>query len=216
MKWLLENLGFAIVMVIAVVSFIRSALRALKNPDENAGQRRLRPEEDPEAAERTRRIQEEIRRKIAERRGVSSPAADRSPTFSERVETVRERIPPLVRPQPTPSLDPFGGPMRKILREFEREREPTPAAVLFDQGQNAEDALARQRALDEQLRALEAARATEQRRAAELAATRAERRSSQPAGAARGRELHDLLRNKSELRRAFLLREILDRPVGLR
>ena len=160
-----------------------------------------------EQAERTRRVQEEIRRKIAERRG---SAADVRPS-----PTVRERIPPLVRPAQTPPLDPFGGPMRRIIRELEaaaeKRLEPQP-----DPEEAARAAvLERQQRLAAEMRALESARLAQQRRAGEIAVAAA-KAPSRIARFPAGGDVRAGLRDPRELRRAVVLREILGAPVGFR
>src|SRR6185369_11522014 len=60
-----------LVVILAVVSVIRNAAKMVRKAGEqrSASQPRFPADYDPALAERTRRIQEEIRRKIAERRG---------------------------------------------------------------------------------------------------------------------------------------------------
>ena len=88
----------------------------------------------------------------------------------------------------------------------EREFAATNAAVLE-----------RQQQLADQMRALEAARVLEQRRAVQVTAalkTESESERGMLVGS-RGGLLADL-RDPSSLRRAFVLREVLGPPVGLR
>lgn len=225
MKWLLENLGLVVVVLVATVSFLRGVFRTLKG-DADAPPRRIPPKfEDPEAAERTRRVQEEIRRKIAERRAAAEAAErgsyEQPGPAREVFEAPRERIPPLVRPTQTSPLDPFGGPMRKIVRKLEEAAEAAERKFEMSDDGAAQAALERQRRLEEQMRALEAARAAEERRAAEIAAAHKEERSTvrvlremrvpSPVLAVKAQ-----LRDPAELRRAILLREVLGPPVGLR
>jgi hypothetical protein len=187
-------------------------------------QRRVPPQmHDPEVAERTRRVQEEIRRKIAERRAAAE-AAERG-TFEQQpgpapevFEAPRERIPPLVRPSRMPPVDPFGGPLRKleeVLESAKRKLEPVDESA-------TQAALERQRRLGEEMRALEAARLAQERRAAEITAAvhKEERASARGLRETRvrvpGNVLREQLRDPAELRRAILLREVLGTPVGLR
>jgi len=115
-----------------------------------------------------------------------------------------------------PPLDPFGGPMRKILKEIERAAQPeTPPQ--YDPTVPEKAALERQKALQEQLKTLEAARVAEQRRAAELAASRQAMRAPALAGATfEPGDLRARLRDPKELRRTIVLRELLGPPVALR
>ncbi len=148
-------------------------------------------------AERTRRVQEEVRRKIAERRG--RPAEDPSMAESRPAsvsggwrEIVERRI-------AAPStLDPFGGPGRRVVK-------PSPAPERFPPADPDDPAvLERQRRLAAMSRAVEPV----------------------PALPAFGTALDAQpvvispwlaeLREPAGVRRAILLREILGPPVGLR
>ncbi len=171
-----------LVIVLAVVSMIRNAAKAVRRTGEQPATPRSPADYDPALAERTRRIQEEIRRKIAERRG-----------------TVLASEPFPVGPRMEP-------PVISTDERAEREFTAGDAAIME-----------RQQQLANQMRALEVARTTEGRRAAQVteglkteAASRTglltEARASLLAG----------LRDPTELRRAFVLREILNPPVGLR
>lgn len=216
-EWALENLGVVVVVLLGVFSFLRSLVKAAGNREQPLAKPRPRGAEDPEAAERTRRIQEEIRRKIAERRGTTVDAPAAPPVVFEQPaepEERRERIPPLVRPREVSPVDPFGGPMRKIIRKIEEAAQEPQWRPMEDAETAA--ALERQRKLEEQMRALEAARAAEQRRAAELAARRAEREMREATPSTHGGSLRGELRDPQALRRAFVLREVLGTPVGLR
>jgi len=108
--------------------------------------------------------------------------------------------------------------MRRIVREI---REAAEKQLEPERDRGREEAahkavLARQEKLAEEMRALEAARATEQRRAAELMTVQREGRAAVARGAAVLPGLGEQLRDPRELRRAFLLREVLGAPVALR
>lgn len=145
---------------------------------------------DPEQAERVRRIQEEIRRKIAERRG--------------------ELAPPPPMPVPAPVVlkerEPVAPPPLRPLR---------PDAFAHDDSA----ALERQRKLVEEMELLDRRR-RETRRLAET--TFATQRQTAAAVADGPRVIGGMpslaaeLRNPRALRRAVLLREVLDKPVALR
>jgi hypothetical protein len=145
---------------------------------------------------RTRRIQEEIRRKIAERAGggpitLPPPAPEPPPLFREQTLAPRP-----VATEPT-------------LRDFRRESVPPPVMA----PSNHAAVLERQQELAEQLRILEETRRTTQRKAALVAAATA-KDTVHPFGP-RGDLLADL-RGARNLRRAMVLREVLGPPVGLR
>jgi acyl transferase domain-containing protein len=94
------------------------------------------------------------------------------------------------------------------------EEEP-PVEPAFSSSQSA--IMERQQQLADQMHALEASRLAEQRRAAQTLAavkTAAESEGGLLAGS-RGDLLADL-RDSRSLRRAFVLREVLGAPVGLR
>jgi hypothetical protein len=167
---------------------------------------------DPEADERVRRIQEEIRRKIAERRGQ-----------------------PVSPPLPVPELDPF----RPVFQETTQADLPTkrsepvavpppmPAAAQRERAEaKAYDdsaALERQRKLEEQMAQLEQRR-REARQAAQLASQSGGQAAANAAYDAvapdvpglSARHLQHELRNPKALRRAMVLKEVLGTPVALR
>jgi hypothetical protein len=205
MNWVLEHLQLLIGAAAAIAYYLN---RRRTSADGAARPAQARGPDSEEQAERTRRVQEVIRRKIAERRG-------RAPDVVER-RTARERMPPLVRPTQVPPLDPFGGPMRRIIRKIE------DAAAKLDQPIDNPEAgaktseLVRQAKLAEQLRELEVARVAQERRAAEIALVKIKRRAeTRPMPAVFG-DVRAVLRDPRELRRAVILREVLGPPVGLR
>jgi hypothetical protein len=153
-------------------------------------------------AERTRRVQEEVRRKIAERRGrqPESPPVREVPGRPARGETWRERARREIAP-----VDPFGGPGRRLAK-------PAPAASPAPRPfspPEPDDSGARERQqwLTEQALVREA---TAARTAAGLAQTALTTPS--PVVSPWLTEL----REPSAVRRAIVLREILGPPVGLR
>jgi hypothetical protein len=96
MGWLFSVLPF-LFFGFVVISIIRSALqvaRKLGEAQPGAGAR-TPANYDPAEAERTRRIQEEIRRKIAERRGMVMPVEPAPPAEPVVAVTTREEPPAL-------------------------------------------------------------------------------------------------------------------------
>jgi hypothetical protein len=154
---------------------------------------------DMDEAERTRRVQEEIRRKIAERRaGGQQPA------------------PPLVAPRPITQPIP-----EVIRRRFEAPEAPAPVPQRMSAGAQADrdqEVLERQRGLEEQLRLLEARRAEHKRQAAEAAAPLSAAVAYQTVATAKasGADLLADLRAPGGARRAWVLREVLGTPVGMK
>jgi hypothetical protein len=118
MDWVLNNLQILFLVAIAVVAI----LQRLKKAPEGEESRRTAPA-TAEEEERTRRIQEEIRRRIMERRGLV-PAAPQSgddgeearpfPSAPPMIEEIR---PVRVEPPPVVVVDP------KIAVELKRQQE---------------------------------------------------------------------------------------------
>jgi hypothetical protein len=232
MDWILDNLQ----IILAVAGAIAYWLNARKKekagepadydgdgkPDVNTGTGR--PMREPantfDEDYETRRIQEEIRRKIAERNGGTGQPA--SP-------------PPLAPPPLAPTRR--AGPAQHWDETQERRRAQAAEALERAQARRraqaearraeAEEesalALERQRTLAAQLAALQA-RKIEATREANAAWTKPAELGgavspAAVAGAAGRREDASLLselRNARSLRRAIVLREVLGTPVGLR
>ncbi|MBL9213702.1 MAG: hypothetical protein JNL92_24775 [Opitutaceae bacterium] len=206
-EWILERLGLVIFVVIFLSQVVRGVLRARKAKEEHqAGY------DETAEGRRVREIQERIRRQVAERRGL---APDEPPPLSPDVGE-----PPVARPETTQLPEVFGGPLGRMLEELQKRAQPqaerVPPPVLYTEVRNTAE-VERQERIAEELRVLEEQRMLVQRRAAQIAAEKtAETNSS--AGvqtAARNRTLGDL-RDPQALRRAFVLREVLGPPVGLR
>lgn len=212
MSWIFDNIGLIVFAVIAfsVVRKIRAFLQRAEMETERRAASRQTASYDPEAARRVQEIQEEIRRKIAERRG------GHQPTVSVPGAELREESPPYIPPARTAPLDPFGGPMKKVLDQFERRLQPNPPVVKHSREAHAAQ-LVRQEELAEELRMLEESRVAAQRRAAQAAAASRTEAASERGmlTASRGSLLADL-HDPQSLRRAFVLREVLGAPVGLR
>jgi hypothetical protein len=203
MRWILENFGFFVFVFIAL-SMLRALRKAMQLTKEHGA-----ASDETEEQRNLRRIQEGIRRKIAERRAGS--ATDQPPPLLARTVEREPGPPPAV-----PSLDAFGGPAARTLadrvrRAPSRELPPTSPAL------TEAAAVARQEELAEQMRMLEEARALARRRAAEIAAARKAESESEAGVLAteRGTLLADL-REPQSLRRALVLREVLGPPVALR
>lgn len=187
MDWLLEHPQVLVVVAIAIAALFQKLKQA--RSQEAAG-RTLAT--DPEDAERTRRIQEEIRRRIRERRGLA-PAAPPAPVTAE--DEPEFPVPP---------------PMIEEVRPIVVEPPPLPVAnAAATSGYAAE--YDRQQQMLQQLRAF---KATHQTSAAAPAVS-----ASAPVGVAMAAPVSRLptdLRNPAGLRRAIVLREILGPPLGMR
>jgi hypothetical protein len=186
---LFRNLGTLVPLVLALGAWLIATWKKLQ------AKQSIGTPPTTDEAERTRRVQEEVRRKIAERRGrpaveeAARPAEDR-PTQEEGWRGFLERG------GPVPNLDPFGGPKRRAAA-------PAPARIPAG-GQDDPAVLERQRWLAAQARDLKPAPAL-------------------PAfGTALDVQPVVLspwlleLREPAGVRRAIVLREILGPPVGLR
>jgi len=184
MDWILEHLQVLIVIAAAVFAILQK-FKIVRTPGTNAPA----AEEDPEQAERTRRVQEEIRRRIMERRG-QPPGL---PTETE-AEPAQFPAPPPVIGEVRPALVP----------------PPVAPAVVVLSADRQE--MKRQEVLLDQLRQWEAV-------APAIAAGESASAAGPGAGVTgtgrTGSWLADL-RSPAGLRRAVVLREILGPPVGLR
>ena len=223
MRWIFENIQVVIVIAGVIAAWLAKRQRLKQGlPPVDEDGRPLpvnRPKqasfEESDDAERTRRIQEEIRRKIAERRSESGPAsAPLPPPLTIPAPIRREATPPPV----------FQDPVQEMMKELQRRfvpvpETPTPAAPPNESAQAAgeRETLTRQRELEEKLQVLEAQQRTTQQRVAEIKATDAAAATSRESAGqiAADRWLTDL-RDPQTARHAIVLREIIGTPVGLR
>ena len=183
MDWILEHLQVLFAVAIAVVAILQK-LKQARSGEEPPGA----APKNPEDTERTRRLQEEIRRRIMERRGLLPAAppprdvAEAAPGFPEAPPMIEEVRPVVVAPPPL---------------------EPAKVAATPDRSTEFE----RQQRLIEQFRELEASR--------QASTVTAPGPTGATRGAPAHRWLPDL-RSPQGLRRAMVLREVLGPPVGLR
>jgi len=190
MRWLTDNLQ----LVLAVAGALAWWLTQRKQAAAEAEQPPPHEEksfEDPELAERTRRIREEIQRKIEQRaRGYANE-------------------------QPKP-IQPEAAELPPVIREIFMEPEPAPVMPRVAsrlEAQRQAEILEQQAAMAEQLRQAKLMKASAEKRKEFESATadhRAERRTE-----TRSSVLGDL-RTPDALRRAFILREVIGPPVALR
>jgi hypothetical protein len=187
------------VVLVVVVSIVRAIMRAAKG---GAAKSPPAGEGDTEEQRRVREIQERIRRIAAERRGRAGPAEP--PPLQ-----VPETAPPAVFRAPAPAAE-----KPRNEDSFRRQRPSVPSP----QDHRAFGAEAeRQTQLREQLRMLEEKKMLAQRQAEHAADARRELAASESALRTTARAaLLDDLRDGGSLQRAFVLREVLGTPVGLR
>ncbi len=192
MDWILNHIPL-LVAIAGSVAYWLNQRRQAQAGDDPAPPRET-TFEDPELAERTRRIREEIQRKIEERgRGYATEKATlpRSPSPAELPPLVREVV---VKSQPAPAV------LRRVASQVEAQR----MAEILEQ----------QAALAERLRQAQEMKAAAASRA-EFETQISSDKETIAAAVSRG-ALGDDLRNPDALRRAFILREILGPPVALR
>lgn len=225
MHWILEHLQI-VVMLAAAFAYWLKQTNAKANAERNESEPPplMNSSATNEDGERTRRIQEEIRRKIAERRaGTALPAAP-SATPSERPIASSTLAPRPVAGSP-------GGTWRqrmetKMAEALTRIEEAAKVAAEREQEKKREH---RQpaRQTEAEIAAREAEQLAVERRAAVEALAERERQR-QAAAVALGasvketesptlaRSLRDDLRDPTSVRRAWILREVLGTPAGLR
>lgn len=190
MDWVSEHLQ----LIIAIAGVVAWWLNQRKKPQADGAAEPPHQEktfEDPELAERTRRIREEIQRKI-----------------EQRARGYAHEQPKPVRPE-TAELPP-------IIREIFAESPPapvTPPAATRQEAQRQAEILEQQAALAERLQEARLMKAAAQKRT-EFESTTADH-TVEARTETRSTVLDDL-RTPEALRRAFILREVLGPPVALR
>ncbi len=205
MDWILSHLQVVIAVAAAIAYWFNQQKTAVREDKDSAA-----PESNPFEQvsneggedERTRRVQHEIRRKIAERRGIApQPSAAPRPA-------VQPVAPPYVAPRPV-AREMTGGLRERLEAKLAEARARTEAAAREARRQR-----------EEEERALEAERIATQVRATEIAAQATLASAAlPPAETKNAREVRPWpgeLRDPQSLRRAMILREVLGPPVGLR
>lgn len=211
MNWISEHLQLILAIAGAAAYWLNQRREAAAAKEEEA--KNPTPasmaEAEVEDSSRAEQVREDIRRKIAERRGgapIPEPAFERNE--SPVVEEKRFQLPPIGRT--LEPIDTFGGPSRPLVRRAEPMRPVEPPVIVASE--TLEASLQRQEQLATKLRELTEQRAMVARKAAAVAVTDAAAVQSARAGT----ELRHDLRDPRSLRRAMVLREVLGTPVGLR
>lgn len=227
MNWILEHLQIVVMLAAAFAYWLKQTNDKAEKEGEN-GASPLSPASSSteEQAERTRQIQEEIRRKIAERRAGAAAPLPPSATPSERPGASSTLA-------PRPVARSAGGTLRermeaKMTEALKRIEDAAKAAAEREQNQKQER---RQpaRPSEAEITSREAERLAAERRATveELAERERERRMATTAlpsmsilketeAVPVARSVRDDLRDPGTIRRAWLLREVLGTPAGLR
>ena len=169
--------------------------------------RKLGDRNNPDAAqsERERQVREEMRRKIAERRGGGTP-----PALPSEVPAPPRHAPaePLEAPRPV-MANPIEEMLRRAAEAMRRSEEDSRAKAAAEKAERR-----RLRKLKEQALALEEARRQAVAQAAEIAQPAVPSIQVKRENVARKMLLRDL-QGAENLRRAIVLREVLGPPVGL-
>jgi hypothetical protein len=201
MNWILDHLQIVIAVAAAIAAWLQQRRKGAAGTGDGESGETVTGEDD-----QTRRIQEEIRRKIAERRGQAAPAPA-SPDPSD--EPWHDPAPPVMSPRPVAQELP------PVLRDIFAKR--------IEETRRREEAAARARAQAERERLQQEeqqeAAAREQVAALHRRQVQAQRDAEAAAGtaavAARAAWRKQLL-EPQQIRQAIVLREVLGPPAGLR
>lgn len=188
MDWVLDHLQFIIAAAAAIAWWLNQRRQGKDGAEEEPPHQEA-TFDDPDLAERTRKIREEIQRKIADRaRGYSEEQPTLPPAEPDEPPVVREVV-----------MTPVPPVRRASTSHYEAQRQ---AEILEEQA-----------TLVDKLREAQAMKAAAMKRA-QYEATTADH-SSDARTLSRSTVLDDL-REPAALRRAFILREVLGPPVALR
>ena len=205
MRWFLEHIQVVIAVAGIIAWWVNQRHREKEGQSadyDGDGTPERNPGAEPYDDEQARRVREDIRRKIAERRGLATPPAlAPEPAPVVPMPASREEAPPPV----------FQDPLQDMLKELQRRLAPAmePAAPP-PEPEIDRAALERQQEIEARYRELEARRA---RTLAQAEAIRIERPST-PASHAAGWLAE--LRDAKNIRHAIIARELLGPPAGLR
>ena len=197
MNWILDNLEKLVPVVITILYFVGSS--------KTKKAEKARRKADPDAEARSRKIQEEIRRKILERQQKGQPVIRSSPPEEPYVsEPVFEE-----------GYDPFEpevdrGREELVLYPNEETSASEPVAsnsvdLLEEQRRQIEEQMQKARDLRKQLPSMHGS-----------GSSTYSKRSHVGGVGDLGMGLRSDLRNTSSIRRAIVLKEILDTPIALR
>ncbi len=210
MQWIFDNFQVILAAAGAIAYWLNSQreAKAKAAEEQEAALRRARQpgsmaEGDTEDEMRAEQVREEIRRKIAERRGEAVPPEwSAPPTMPEPEEERSFRSPPMEEPPELAVPPPMPSPARARQAE----------AAYSMSTETLEASLVRQEQIALELQSLNEQRALVARRAAVVAEGEAvvARRDLV------SNELRHDLRDPRSLRRAMVLREVLGPPVALR
>ncbi len=197
--WFLDNLEKLVPIVIALLYFLGTS-KAKKNAEAEG-------EPDPQADERARKIQEEIRRKILERQQKGNTPAQRQAPVEIPTREVAQPL------QPSDERSYREGPEEDVFIFSERDVPPP----VYEEAKTLDYYEEQRKEIEEQVR--KTREFAERARMADVGTAYA-RPMSKEAQSDRDRKryakLWDGLDDPKDLRRAIVLKEILDVPVALR
>ncbi|MBL9205743.1 MAG: hypothetical protein JNN01_11695 [Opitutaceae bacterium] len=218
MDWILDHLQILVFFAGIIAYWINQRRREKAGesadydgdgiPDTPTVRRKLDPNEpDPEEAERTRKIQEQIRRKISERLNGEAESAG-PPPLVPVPSTGQPRTPP---PDSTAAPRPASeGPIPDVIRRVFEPVRDTEAEARHAAERAAWE---RQRQLQAQLATLEAQRQAELTQAASVRSLAIEAETRKEVSPS---NWIAELRGAKNLKRAVVVREVLGTPAGLR
>jgi len=213
-------LEFIVPLIFAGIYFFGNMLSKSgeDKPAQRPRQRPLTPVEDPEAVERQRRIQEEIRRKILERRAAAENQSN-APR-RELVETRKEE--PLARPVYEEPVSPARPPTLPKEAMVESKQETQSDRGEFSWAASSQED-AYETVMQRRLQEIEATK--QQAEGLKRQAAQAQKRSqlsqrkrtpARSGARALTGSVRQTLRNPSAARAAFIYGEVLGQPVSLR
>lgn len=208
MRWFLEHIQVVIAIAGVIAWWVNQRRREKAGEaadyDGDGTPERNTTAEQFDDEEQSRRVREDIRRKIAERRGQAAPATTSTEQPAAQTDRPREEAPPPV----------FQDPLQDMLKELQKRLAPIeepaapPPLPAIDQA-----ALERQQKLDAEYRELEARRA---RTLAQAEAIRTEEANMPQHHHHPATGWLAELRDAKNMRRAIITRELIGPPVGLR
>ncbi|MCB1121465.1 MAG: hypothetical protein KJT03_07950 [Verrucomicrobiae bacterium] len=211
MDWILDNLQNVVVPIIILILYGLGSAAQKKEKQSKQGKGKTIQEVDPDETRRVREIQEEIRRKIAERTGRTPPPLRPSSQASREARGEKPTYQEGHKLDPRPSQK-FPGPARRQPQPADRhfERPATPPAFPQDMYQREIKAkLRKARELEEKAKAR-----TQQIKVLDQSWDAPSRKTI--AGSELRKQLFKDLAHPLGQKKAILVSEILGKPVGLK
>lgn len=200
MEWVLDHLKLVLGALVLAFYLMKAIKRQSTAESDGEGSLVRDANSDPQEAERTRRIQEEIRRRILARQRGESPVEDRGSVivFDPEPSPTVEVEPP--RPPPIPA----------------GQRPTASVAKRPGAWDTRSEILERQRALQERYQSLVRGKSPQSiRQSMSMPSTSRARPVRGGGGSRTVQDLRRQLSSPQSLRRAVLLREILGQPLGM-